>query len=587
MVDVFISYKREERQRCERIYAKLKALDLDVWFDERLTSGKSFDREIEAAVRAAKAVMVLWSPASVESEWVREEASVGKTRGALAAIRISRCDLPFGFGSTHCEDIYEADFVEDHPAWLRILERIGALTRRPGLADFSRAFGQAAALLQGCADSHPTDPLAAKARLSAVALPGPVATGILRSASSPTVRLSGAAARWAEIENSLEPEDYTDFLDVFPRGEEAFEARRQKRRLEAWAATDQADQAAVTAFLRSGSFAALQAAVQNVVDHLAAAAERPRLLAIPALANAYEARAAAVGGRAVTARSFTIELSGVAASRRPVMVAVPPGRFLMGSPTGEERWVGYDGEEEPVHEVRIDHVVAIGRSAVTVDAFAAFVAETNHDAGDSAHVPNSGKWENTPGRDWRKPGFAQTGEHPVTCVNWHDAQAFMAWLNDRLELIGRPDAYRLPSEAEWEFACRAGTLTAFSFGDAITADQVNFNDREAYGGAEPTWVWRQSTTPLGQFPANAFGLYDMHGNSWDWCEDAWTPSYAGRPTDGSAERVDNVALRIIRGGSWYSYARHSRSAARHRSDAAERANNVGFRLARTLSPEAA
>ena len=127
MVDVFISYKREERARCERIHEKLKALDLDVWFDVRLTAGKSFDREIEAAVKGAKAVVVLWSPASVESEWVREEAGVGKSRDVLAAIRITPCDLPFGFGTTHVEDIHEAEFADDHPAWLKILDRIGEL----------------------------------------------------------------------------------------------------------------------------------------------------------------------------------------------------------------------------------------------------------------------------------------------------------------------------------------------------------------------------------------------------------------------------------------------------------------------------
>ena len=139
MVDVFISYKREERGRCERIYDKLHALGLDVWFDVRLTAGKSFDREIETAVKSAKAVVVLWSPASVESEWVREEAAVGKARDVLAAIRIAPCDLPFGFGTTHVEDIHEADFAEDHPGWLKILDRVGSLTGRPDVADYAKA----------------------------------------------------------------------------------------------------------------------------------------------------------------------------------------------------------------------------------------------------------------------------------------------------------------------------------------------------------------------------------------------------------------------------------------------------------------
>lgn len=121
MVDVFISYKREERARCERIANKLKALSLDVWFDARLPSGKSFDREIETTINAAKAVLVLWSPASVESEWVRNEAGIGKKRNVLAAARLSPCELPLAFHATHYEDLFEPDFADDHPGWLKLL----------------------------------------------------------------------------------------------------------------------------------------------------------------------------------------------------------------------------------------------------------------------------------------------------------------------------------------------------------------------------------------------------------------------------------------------------------------------------------
>jgi formylglycine-generating enzyme required for sulfatase activity len=559
-----------------------------VWFDVRLTAGKSFDREIEGAVKGAKAVVVLWSPASVESEWVREEAGVGKARNVLAAIRIVPCDLPFGFGTRHVEDIHEAEFADDHPAWLKILDRIGELMGRPALADYSRAVGQATSLLHRFADRHPTDPLAGKARLLADRFADSGSEGVAPQAKPSAVPrpLSGPEAGWAEIDASFDPRDYADFLEVYPQSGSAFEARRRKRKLEDWAGTDQTDPAAVTAFLRSGSFAALQTLVQATADNLAGAAERSRLLSVPASAKASEARAAAVAKRAVLARSFGIDLSGVSNWPAPVMVAIPPGCFTMGSPDTEERYEGYDGEEEPSHEVTIEHVFALGRGAVTLGAFSAFIADTNHDMGDSAFVLNGDKWEDTPGRGWRDPGFAQGGDHPVTCVSWHDAQAFIAWLNERLTLTERPDAYRLPSEAEWEYACRAGTQTPFSFGAAITTDQANFNGTSGYGGAQPSMVWRKATTPLGRFAANAFGLYDMHGDTWDWCEDAWNKTYEGAPADGAPWQSGDASLRVLRGGSWNAAPRSCRSAVRLRDNPTTRDYVIGFRLARTLSPPA-
>lgn len=162
MADVFISYKREERARCERIANKLKALNLDVWFDARLPSGKNFDREIESEIKKAKAVLVLWSPASVESDWVRNEAGIGKERGVLAAAQLAPCELPIAFRATHYVTLFEEAFADDHPGWNKVLERIGDLTGRPGIAGYSKALGQGAAPLLAWARANHTDPLAAK-----------------------------------------------------------------------------------------------------------------------------------------------------------------------------------------------------------------------------------------------------------------------------------------------------------------------------------------------------------------------------------------------------------------------------------------
>ena len=594
MVDVFISYKREERDRCEHFFRKFKALGLDVWFDVQLTAGKSFDLEIERVVKSAKAVVVLWSAASVDSEWVREEAGAGKRRDVLAAIRIADCDLPFGFGSTHFEDLHAANFADDDAAWLRVLKRVGHLTDRPGLADFSQALGRAATLLRESAERHPIDPLAGRLAHLADGLSHPQLDDhpvAGRSAPAPqqqpkhtgALQRTGPGPRGAAIENSLDLRDYADFLEVFAQSEEGFEARRHRRKLEDWAATNPSDLAAVTAFLRAGSFPALDTEVQTVADNLSAEAERARQLAFPVGTDPSAACAAAIARRSLFVRSFAIDLD-LPHWPRPHMVAIPPGRFLMGSPDTEARWEGYDGEEEPRHDVHIDYVLALGRGPVTVDEFSAFITETQRPMGDRAFVLTDGKWADPVGKGWRDPGFPQGGDHPVTCVNWRDALAYVAWLNVRCDLTDKTDAYRLPSEAEWEYACRAETETPFSFGDGITTDHANFDGNSGYAGASPTMVWRRATTRVGAFQANGFGLYDMHGNVWEWCQDAWNTSYSGAPDDGAAWLTGDASRRVVRGGSWYVAPQIPRSAMRLWFHSAGRGNGIGFRLARTLSP---
>ena len=575
VADVFISYKREERALCQRIRDLLAALDLDVWFDERLTAGLSFDREIERALKASRCVLVLWSPEAVESEWVREEASFGKNRGVLAAARVAPCQLPFGFSTVHCEDLFDPFFVGDDPSWLKLLARLGELTDRPGLADFSAAFAQ----LDACAARHPSDALADKAR--AVAAGGAVAVeGAIPPRRVVHAPPKGPVARWAAIEHSLDPEDFTDFLVVFPGAEEAFEARRNKRRLEAWARVDQTDIAEVAAFLKTGPYLALRDAAQRIADRLAAADEQARSLSVPPWATASASRDAALVTLGATPRSFGIELLDVANHLRTVMVALPPGRFSMGSHEGEE---GHEVSEAPQHEVEIDYVFAIGAAAVTREIFSRFLADTGHDMGEGAYVLADGHWVELVGRGWQDPGFPQGGDHPVTCVNWWDAQAFLAWLNDRTALAGQPDAYRLPSEAEWEYACRAGTHTPFAFGHTLSTEAANFNGRVAFGGEEASMVWRRATTPAGRLAANRFGIHDMHGNVWEWCEDSWNQSYLGAPNTGEALPAADGAGRVRRGGSWDVGPQRCRSAARFRGDAAQRGSNTGFRLARTLS----
>lgn len=251
----------------------------------------------------------------------------------------------------------------------------------------------------------------------------------------------------------------------------------------------------------------------------------------------------------------------------PEMMIVPAGRFTMGSPAAERSWAATHGEsveavadEAPQHEVSLPSF-AIGRYDVTRGQYAAFVKETGYPAGDGCGVDGF-KWDKKKELSWQTPGYDQTDRDPVVCVSWNDAHAYVAWLNQKL----KSTAYRLPSEAEWEYAARAGTTTMFWWGD---------NDGDA-----PAHAWFKAnsaghTHPVGTKPPNAFGLFDMVGNVWQWTQDCYAESYARTVTA-------NDCLRVDRGGSWLFPVVLLRSATRERNPADFRDAIMGFRLAKTL-----
>jgi formylglycine-generating enzyme required for sulfatase activity len=245
----------------------------------------------------------------------------------------------------------------------------------------------------------------------------------------------------------------------------------------------------------------------------------------------------------------------------PEMIVVPAGDFLMGSPPGEG-----DDDERPQHKVTIKNPFAVGIAPVTRGEFAAFIDATNYKIESGAVVWNGQEWKDDPSKSWRDPGFQQGDDHPVVCVNWHDAQAYVKWLRE----LSPGKAYGLPSEAEWEYCCRAGRTTEYSTGDTITAEQANFDNRNG-------------TTPVSKFSPNRWGLRDMHGNVWEWCEDNWHENYSGNPpSDGSVWRGGNRSLRVLRGGSWCDGPHFLRSADRDRDRPGDRSGFVGFRVASTL-----
>jgi len=275
----------------------------------------------------------------------------------------------------------------------------------------------------------------------------------------------------------------------------------------------------------------------------------------------------------------------------PAMVAVEPGRFRMGSPA-DEAGRAADGHEGPVRDVQINRRFAIGREEVSVGQFRRFVAETGHvtsaerdPAGQSClgWLAADAKLAPRPSLQWRDPGYAQGEQHPVVCVSWNDAQAYLRWLS---RLSGQ--TYRLASEAEWEYAARAGSSTSRPWGDdtsqaclyANVADQTaavtGFSWRDRHACTDGHFF----AAPVGSYQPNAFGLHDMLGNVWEWVQDCYDPAAYSR-ADVAVEEATCTA-RGLRGGAWISGPGRTRPAYRGGYGPETRTNVFGFRVARSL-----
>lgn len=274
----------------------------------------------------------------------------------------------------------------------------------------------------------------------------------------------------------------------------------------------------------------------------------------------------------------------------PVMVVLPAGGFTMGSSAEEKSWAASQvgsaegvADEAPQHDVSLPSF-AMGKYDVTRGEYAAFVRETGYSSGDGCGRDGF-EWKKQAEMSWQNPGFRQTDRDPVVCVSWQDAKTYIAWLNGKVRQ--KPSAsgngpYRLPSESEWEYAARAGTSTRFWWGDDDAATSAH------------AWYKHNSrghTHPVGLKLANAFGLYDMVGNVWQWTEDCYAESYSGVPTDGRANETGVIdprpngtkeCMRVDRGASWFFRTWALRSATRERNPADYRDAIMGFRVARTL-----
>jgi len=255
-------------------------------------------------------------------------------------------------------------------------------------------------------------------------------------------------------------------------------------------------------------------------------------------------------------------------SEGPEMVWIPAGRFRMGDIQGTG-----GNNEQPVHEVSVERF-AVGRYPVTVGEFLRFFEATGYqteaEKGDGVYVRKDGKWQQVKDANWRKPYFPQEDNQPVVCVSWNDAVVYVKWLSEQ---TGKE--YRLPTEAEWEYAARAGTETDYWWGNEIGKNRANCD------GSGSQWSDKQ-TSPVGSFEQNPFGLYDTAGNVREWTASEYEDKYRGKEQNCFIKNnsKSNTCHFVLRGGSWYGDARRMRAAFRDGRQPTVRYWGGGFRLAR-------
>ncbi len=274
----------------------------------------------------------------------------------------------------------------------------------------------------------------------------------------------------------------------------------------------------------------------------------------------------------------------------PEMVSIPGGEFMMGSPAAESE---RDDDELPQRRVRVK-TFALGKTEVTVAQWRQFARASGYltDAERNAHAqgcftwePEDPAWAWRAGRSWREPGWSQRDDEPVVCISWVDAQAYVRWLDQHSGVKG----WRLPSEAEWEYATRAGSTTLRPWGDdaVVACAHANGADRtrgpkgRAWTEPHPCRDGHWYAAPVGSYRPNAWGLHDMLGNVWEWVQDCYL-SYASGPSDGSANETNDCRGRVVRGGAWDDPPAVLRSAERFWLGPGNRNNNIGLRVARTV-----
>ncbi|MEM9740507.1 MAG: SUMF1/EgtB/PvdO family nonheme iron enzyme [Pseudomonadota bacterium] len=651
MADVFISYKKEDRALAEQVEAALVASGLSSWWDTSLHPRESWDAIIQREIAEAKAVIVIWTPRSVRSEWVRIEANYGKQHGKLVPLLVEACDIPLAFTLTQAANLTDWDGSDEHKGWQTALGWVQAHTTalhspdplpEQTTAPAAPALHQPVAVApvptprqfepQGVGVSQSPPPFNASSYVY-ISHPRDIDRDLMRAVVRALFRRSVSVWLWDPAPYALTREEQlaigrqsaaTDFAKAMLQrietapcnllliGEHSKAGGFQTQEIDhalahgiyAAARVDGVEHGGLPSEFQTGFLPDLNPAanddetIQNRIAGLAddvarivhgstgvAKESAGQKRGVWAFGVAVLFAAVAVGwwtfdtfvaDGTITETSGSTEAAVENAvldsyspgdefrdcDECPEMVVIPSGSFVIGSPSSE---AGRQDDEGPLRTVQIGYELAVGKYEVTWAEWEACVADGGCDNAGPLGAGGDNGW----GR----------GSRPVIRVSWEDAQAYVLWLSRKTG-----ERYRLLSEAEWEYAARGVTtptaaFTRFSWGDGDPTCS-----RGARNGAVFIPCEGSETEPVGFSAANAFGLHDLHGNVWEWTQDCYQDSYSGAPTDGSARLVSGCSQRVLRGGSWVSNPIRLRSANRSRYLPSNRGVDVGFRVARTLSP---
>ena len=609
MSDIFISYASEDRSRVEPLAKGLETRGWSVWWDRNLISGERYSQVIEEAISGARCVVVLWSKNSIESEWVRDEADIGKDRNVLLPAVIDNVRPPMGFRQRHAADLTDWRDQEGHAGFSILLSAIESIigpsplkTRkteelkraeakekqrqldehkqreaaekqrleqeRPPLGASDTAKDKAQGLDQDhrgrqarphtaarppLPGSLPTLTRKKRITIGALALvvvlgfvgwflapkpesllthqtPQPAVSTIEESPASPTVSDSSA-----EQKSSAPAKPEQDA--TVPIEPEPIEPAPERSRLFIDATPETATIKIMNIIPRFYQGIGLEPGVYRL-----------QVSAKDHATKKFRVTIEAGQDQRVEVQLDPLDQTGDKITNTLGMefVYIAPGTFIMGSPPNEAG----RKDDERQHKVTLTRGYYLQTTEVTQGQWKA-VMESNpsyfvNDCGDDCPVEN---------------------------VSWDDVQAYIRKLNQ----IEETTKYRLPTEAEWEYACRAGTETPFSFGTCLSTDQANYNGKYPMVGCE-RGRYRERPVDAGSLAANAWGLFDMHGNVWEWCQDRYGDYPTGAVTD--PEGPPSGTNRVIRGGSWSRGARLGTSARRFSSSPDNRRRSLGFRLVR-------
>lgn len=543
MHDIFLSYSTKDRERLQPLFNALENRGWSVFWDHRtIEIGDHWSKKINHAIRTSKCVLVVWSANSIESEWVLEEANIGKQRDVFLPIRIDDVIFPVGFTMRQAGDFVDWSGDVQHPEFVRLVEKIAEFLARHDAesqrkADAIAAEQQRLAKEQALAEQQAREAAERQRRLDEEAQRQREAV-----AAAEKVRLAqekAAADQKAREARALEQAERK-------KREQAAAEDTARRAAEAKAKQPQpfVDGSALGELTspfwkkRPFQFGAAALSVAAVVIYMQQpSAVTPKPVApITLPATAPVVAAPAIPAKKPESKSLPFE---------PEMADIPAGEFMMGC-DGKRDDVegGCSDDEKPAHKVKISGF-KLAKTEVTFDQW-----DACEKAKACPHAEDQG---------WGR------GNRPVINVSWDDiTQKYIPWLNKK---TGK--SYRLPTEAEWEYAARGGADTAYPWGNAIGKENANCGNNECGDMFE-------YTAPVGSFAANGYGLSDMHGNVWEWCQD-WYESYSSFPVSNPKGAV-NGTERVFRGGAWGLYAHTVRSASRFYNTPDYWNGNVGFRV---------